>query len=408
MAGEPVNVFCSEVDRDGSRVKVANAWIYWRTESIKLVLRADARGIVLQSTGGDPKNPASYTQQFIAKKGEQVEIAYNTEATQLSEKGIVARLQSFTVVDSLSAALAAISAVNVPANGKRTVTVLPMFEAKLPKYHPVLRAVAVTRFGGAPTDVHARNMEKFLNLNYAPTGNSPKVFRGDEARGFREELRRVVPASGAAPLNIIRDIETAAASLVNDDANERVVALPAHSNNEIIGRTLAPGDIIINPLTLRQLDQLSILKADFEIKRAALKRAENRLTEAKKKNDPEAIAAAQEEVESRKADLQTVDPKALPFLDAFAQTADALERAHVDVIELQSCGAGAASSGVAALGFLSKLSRFLSTRTHIVSVKGHDKAIFSNDLRSVVELWIGGANKSAGSDQESTTSLPIP
>lgn len=397
-----LNVFCSEVE-GGARSKISNAWIYWREGSKELVLRADDRGVVLGFTSGDPKKPGSYKDPFVTKDGVDVKVAYNVGESQLTEDGISARLTEHTTKQSLSASLARLGPVKATPGAKTTVKVLPLAEIKLPKSHKFLRAVAATKFGGTADDVQAKNMDQFLGLNYGAPGGT-KEFQGKEEKGFRDELRRVVAASGQQPINIIRDVKTAAEAVAKDDADERIVALVLHGNVDRIGRRLSGLFLVESALR-----DLQALKADTALARSRLKQARQRLEDAKKKGDPDEIDAAQEEVKSREKLLDGFDKDGLEMLDAFEAAGEALKAANVRTVELQACDAGGGPTAVTALGFLDKLKSLLTAKGHSLEIKGHKAALFSESFPKKVDVWVGSEkNKGAAGTQTSDKSLPIP
>ena len=247
-------------------------------------------------------------------------------------------------------------------------------------------------------------MDRFIATNYGTSGGTAKEFRGNEEKGFREELRRVVQASGPQPIDIIRDIETAAKAVVNDDADERIVALALHGNVDRIGRRLRDFFLVDSSLT-----DLNALKGDTALARGRLKAAEDKLVKAKASGKAEDIQAAQAEVDSRRALLAGFDQEGLKMLDAFDKAAEQLKASQVQVIELQACDSGAGSGGVAALGFIGKLNSFLSAKGHSVTVKGHSAAIFTRGTKTEVSIWIGRQDQEGLSGtQTSKTSLPLP
>jgi hypothetical protein len=408
VSGKKLNVFCSEVDRRGARTKVRNSWVYWRENGTKLVLRADAQGIVLRHTSGPADQPSSYQTPFETQEGVQVRVAYNTEASQLDEPRIAARLADFQVKQSLSASLAKLGPIFVPPSGsKQKVTVLPLAEIRLEEYHRFKRAVVATLFGGRSNDVQARNMDKFLRLNYGKPGDPPKEFKGTHDGKPIHELRRSVAASGPNPIDIIHDIGTAAQAVRNDDANLRVVDLVLHGNTDRIGRR-DPGIFLLDS----DLRNLESLKGERKLRQRAVDRAQERLKAAQKNGDPEDIAAAREEVKSRQDNLNDLNSEGgMPLLQAFDQAATDLEKAQIDLVELQACGTAGSQGGVAALGFLSRLERLLSTPGHKVDVKGHSELIFSNDDRNTntVFCWLGTeTDQGKPGTQTSNETLPVP
>lgn len=408
MSGKNLNVFFSAVDRDGSRVKIANAWVYWRDGNQDSVLRANAQGIVLQLTSGPPTDPNSYQTQFVTTEGTSVRVAYNTEPTQLDDPAIQARLDQFEVKQSLSAALAQLGPILAPNGGKQTVTVLPLAEIQLQQYHRYKRAVAATMFGGLPGDIQARNMDKFLNNNYRTPTGGPKEFKGDHNGHALDELRRTIAASGANPIDIVHDIATAAQAVQNDDANDRAVALVLHGNTDRIGRH-NPGVWILES-DLMQLESSVLI--DWRMKTSALETAKQRLADAQRGGDPDKIDRARVEEQAREDDLRIFKEQnrdGTTMLEAYDQAAKALEQARVDVVELQACGAGGSASQLAPLGLAGRLQRLLSTRTHPVQVKGHQKLIVSLDDGKKVTVWLGAdTDRNAPGSQTSDTTLPEP
>lgn len=400
-----VHLFFSEVDQSRARTKIKNAWIYWRTPQGNLVLRANEQGHVLRHTDGDPGRPENYRELFSSAEGDPVEVAYNVEQAQLDEPSIVARLTNHKVEVSLDETLAGLGPIFVPPGGQRVdVKVLPLCEIRLPKYHRSLRAIAVVMFGGARDDPQAVNMDTFLGDHYGRPGESVREFRGEEERGFREEARSTVPASGKDVINIIRDIR-AAAQAVNGDAYERVVGLALHGNTDRIGR-LTEGKF----LTEAQLISLTALQGDVGPARRRLQAAEERLERARAQGDLDEIRAAEEELSSRRAIIADFDPRALAMLEAFEEAAAALAEAGVSTVELHACDAGQGPAGVGTLGFLGRLERFLSKRGGPrVSVRAHARPIFTRRIKRQVTLWIGSEeDEGKPGSQTSQTSLPVP
>lgn len=400
-----VHLFFSEVDGGRARAKIKNAWIYWRSPQGNLVLRANDQGHVLRHTGGDPSRPENYRELFSATENDSVEVAYNVEPAQLDEPSIGARLTGHTVEISLDKTLAGLGPIFVPPGGQQVdVKVLPLCEIRLPKYHRFLRAIAVVMFGGHAADAHAVNMDTFLRDHYGRPGQSVREFRGEEERGFREEARRTVPASGKDAINIIQDIG-AAARAVSGDAYERVVGLALHGNTDRIGR-LVEG----NFLTEAQLISLTVLQGDAGPARRRLQAAEERLERARAQGELGEIRAAEEEVSSRRAIIVDFDPHALAMLEAFEEAAEALAEAGVSTVELHACNAGQGPAGVGTLGFLRRLERFLSKRGGPqVSVKAHPQPIFTRQVKRQVTVWLGAeGDEGKPGSQTSRTSLPLP
>lgn len=383
--------------------RIKNAWIYWREGSGKLVLRADDKGTVFKLTSGDPQKATNYTTPFSVKDGVDVKVAYSKGDVQLTEDGIKARLTSHTTKQSLSATLSAVGPVKAPPGAKKTVKVPPVTEIKLPKSRKFLRAVAAIRFGGLSSDTQAKNMDQFLGLNYGSAG-APKDFQGNEEKGFRDERRRLVAASGHEPIDIIRDIKTAADAVKNDDADERIVAPVLHGNVDRIGRRLSGFFLVESALR-----DLQVIKTDNALALSRLEKAKQKLAEAEASGNPEDIQAARDEVASREAVLQGVDPTALEMLAAFAEAAEALKAANVRTVELQACDAGGGVAAVTTLGFLDKLRSLLTAKGHSLAIKGHKAALFSESFPAKVDVWVGSkTSKNTAGSQTSDKSLPIP
>jgi len=133
--GKQLNVIIStKQERPGlppSRTLVENAWVYWWVDNTELLLRANATGRVMALTSGPPNQPQSYQTLFTVDEDTAVSAAFSVATNPLARGDVEPQLEGRLVKESLSAALASIGSVSVPANGQTTVTVLPLAEIKL-------------------------------------------------------------------------------------------------------------------------------------------------------------------------------------------------------------------------------------------------------------------------------------
>lgn len=129
------NVFFSEVAEDGSRVKLMNAWIYWRPPGgTHQILRSDEKGLVYAFASGDRTRQDAYTVEFVTSVGTDVEVFHSQGNKPLPDSVVTAlTMPLYTVPLSLSAGLAALGPVYAAPGGAVTsVRRLPLGEIRLP------------------------------------------------------------------------------------------------------------------------------------------------------------------------------------------------------------------------------------------------------------------------------------
>jgi hypothetical protein len=284
----------------------------------------------------------------------------------------------------------------------------PSKKGAVVEIQPAERAVAVIQFGGLPAiDVQAANMARFITTNYGSAGGKAKKFQMTDGK---TELRRVVGASGNEELDIVHDIATAAKAIKKDAAQEKVVALVLHGNDEGVSRVYRRG-MLEHMLHVDQMRDVN----DFRMELARLSKEEERrkadLANARTAKDPEAIDEAQfhlRDVQTRIAQYEASLPAAEQMSNALKATAEALADAGVSVLELQACNVGDIE-GVASFSFAERLQSLLSTPQHRLKIRTHRRwvttGVHSKTKKTMV--WLGAKPESEGNGLSETTLPPF-
>lgn len=134
MSEELHVLLSSEEERENLppvRGKVTDAWVYWWEDGKELLLRADAKGHVLEHVSGPENDKKSYQKLFVVKSETRAQVAFSPGDDIIRRADVEPQLKGVQVEKSMSASLAAIGPIFVPKSGKKTVKVLPMAEVRL-------------------------------------------------------------------------------------------------------------------------------------------------------------------------------------------------------------------------------------------------------------------------------------